>query len=158
MRRGHSRGCLRGLTVVTCKSQVTSVGGDMTTVQEVSEAVAAVASGTGPRVVGVSGRRAAGSGVVIGTDRVLTNAHNLFGEEVTVTFADGRTAPAKALGVDVEGDVAVLEVSTDGATPIAWANGDADTSIGAPVFALGNPGGHGLRVTFGLVSGTERSF
>ena len=30
--------------------------------------------------------------------------------------------------------------------------------IGTPVFALANPGGRGLRVTFGFVTGTERSF
>jgi serine protease Do len=30
--------------------------------------------------------------------------------------------------------------------------------IGKPVFALANPGGRGLRVTFGFVSGIERTF
>jgi serine protease Do len=30
--------------------------------------------------------------------------------------------------------------------------------IGMPVFALANPGGRGLRVTFGFVSGIERTF
>jgi serine protease Do len=87
---------------------------------------------------------------------VLTNAHNLFGEDVTVTFPDGHTASGKPLGVDVEGDVAVLEVETDGSGAIEWAS-DAP-EIGTPVFAVANPGGRGLRVTFGLVSGTERSF
>jgi serine protease Do len=31
-------------------------------------------------------------------------------------------------------------------------------TLGAPVLALANPGGRGLRVTFGLVSATDRSF
>ena len=130
----------------------------MATIQEVQQAVSGVAKTVGPRVVGVSGRRSAGSGVVLAPGKVLTNAHNLWGEEVEVTFADGRTATGKAVAVDREGDVAVLEVDTKDATPVEWANGSADTSIGAPVFALSNPGGRGLRVTFGLVSGTERSF
>ena len=130
----------------------------MATIQEFSQAVSGVAEGVGPRVVGVSGRRSAGSGVVVGANRVLTNAHNLWGEEVEVTFADGRTATGKAVAVDREGDVAVIEVDTKDAVPVEWANGSGDVSIGAPVFALANPGGRGLRVTFGLVSGTERSF
>jgi serine protease Do len=130
----------------------------MATIEGVKEAVSQVASTIGPRVVGVSGRRSAGSGVVIAPGRVLTNAHNLWGEEISVTFADGRTETGRAVAVDREGDVAVLEVDTKDATPVEWANGSADTSIGAPVFALSNPGGRGLRVTFGLVSGTERSF
>ncbi len=128
----------------------------MTTISDVQQAVSQVAGGTGRQVVGISGPRAAGSGVVVAKDRVLTNAHNLTGGEITVTFPDGRTAPAKALGVDTAGDVAVLEVPTNGSGPIEWA--DAEPSIGAPVFAVANPGGRGLRVTFGLVSGTDRSF
>lgn len=128
----------------------------MTTISDVQQAVSGVASSTGGRVVGISGRRAAGSGVVVGPDRILTNAHNLSGDEITVTFADGRTAPAKALGVDTDGDVAILEVPTNGSGAIEWSS---DTpGIGSPVFAVANPGGRGLRVTFGLVSGTERSF
>src|SRR5438309_3367695 len=130
----------------------------MATVQDVHQAVSKVATTVGPRVVGVSGRRSAGSGVVVAPGKVLTNAHNLSGEEVQVTFAGGRTATGKAVAVDPEGDVAILEVDTQDATPVEWANGSADLSIGAPVFALANPGGRGLRVTLGMVSGTERSF
>ncbi|MGH2759280.1 MAG: S1C family serine protease [Actinomycetota bacterium] len=122
------------------------------------EAVSGVAEAVGKRVVGVAGRRSAGSGVVVAPGRILTNAHNLWGEEVTITFADGRSVAAKTLGVDTEGDVAVLEVDTGDATPIDWTNGDGQPGIGAPVFGVANPGGRGLRVTFGLVSGTERSF
>jgi serine protease Do len=133
----------------------------MATIEGIQEAVSAVASGVGSSVVGVAGRRSAGSGVVVAPGRVLTNAHNLWRAEegVTVTFADGRTAEGKPAGVDTDADIAVLEVDTGDAPVIAW-NGDGlnGTSIGAPVFAVANPGGRGLRVTFGLVSGTQRSF
>ena len=132
----------------------------MTTISEISDAVGAVAGGAGTSVVGVAGRRSAGSGVVVAPGRVLTNAHNLWGRGengVTITFADGRTAQGKALGVDAEGDVAILEVDTGDSPSIDWA-GSSEVGIGAPVFAVANPGGRGLRVTFGLVSGTERSF
>ena len=40
---------------------------------------------------------------------------------------------------------------------LPWADGTA-ASIGTPVFALSNPGGRGLRVTFGFVSGVDRAF
>ncbi|MGH8934768.1 MAG: S1C family serine protease, partial [Acidimicrobiia bacterium] len=63
----------------------------------------------------------------------------------------------EVLGFDLDGDLAVLEAETDGAPPIAWASSDAP-EIGRPILALANPGGRGLRVTFGLISGTERSF
>jgi serine protease Do len=129
----------------------------MTTVEGLQEAVSTVAEQVGTRVVGVAGRRSAGSGVVLAPGRILTNAHNLWGEEVTVTFADGRTATAKAVGVDVEGDVAVLEVDTGDSAAIDW-DGSGEVGIGSPVFAVANPGGRGLRVTFGLVSGTDRTF
>ena len=131
----------------------------MTTIEGLQEAVGAVAAGVGNSVVGVAGRRSAGSGVVVAPGRVLTNAHNLWrtDEGISVTFADGRTADGKPLGVDADADVAVLEVDTGDAPVIAW-NGSSEVGIGAPVFAVANPGGRGLRVTFGLVSGTERSF
>jgi S1-C subfamily serine protease len=129
----------------------------MATIQEIQEAVSSVAQAVGPTVVGVAGRRSAGSGLVLAPGRILTNAHNLFGDEVAITFADGRTAQAKTSGVDREGDIAVLEVDTSDATALAW-NGAGDPTIGTAVFAVANPGGRGLRVTFGLVSGTERSF
>lgn len=131
----------------------------MTTIEGLQEAVGSVAAGVGTSVVGVAGRRSAGSGVVVAPGRVLTNAHNLWraDEGVSVTFADGRTAAATALGVDADADVAILDVDTADAPVVGW-NGSSDVGIGAVVFAVANPGGRGLRVTFGLVSGTQRSF
>ncbi|MFN2594918.1 MAG: S1C family serine protease, partial [Actinomycetota bacterium] len=60
-------------------------------------------------------------------------------------------------GRDVDGDVAVVTADTSAATAVEWGSVD-DIRIGTPVFALSNPGGRGLRVTVGFVSGTERSF
>ena len=129
----------------------------MSTIDAIQEAVAKVASEASGSVVGVGQRWALGSGVVVGDGRVLTNAHNVRRGEVTVSFADGRRATGRPLGVDVDGDLAVLEVDTAGCAPLEWAS-DATPDIGAPVFGISNPGGRGLRVTFGLVSGTQRSF
>ncbi|MGH2655881.1 MAG: S1C family serine protease [Actinomycetota bacterium] len=129
----------------------------MAALQELEEAVRAVADRVGPSVVGIGDRWGRGSGVVIGDGRVLTNAHNVRGDRVGVSFADGRVAEGSVAGVDVDGDLAVVTVETAGAPAPAWAEGDAP-GIGSAVFALANPGGRGLRVTFGMVSGTERSF
>jgi len=129
----------------------------MATIEGLQEAVAGVADRVGPSVVGIGHRWARGSGVVVAPGRILTNAHNLRGEEVTVTFADGRTERGRPAGVDLDGDIAVVEVDTQDAPSLAL-NGASAASIGTAVFALSNPGGLGLRVTFGLVSGTERSF
>ena len=48
-------------------------------------------------------------------------------------------------------------MNTAGAAALPWASGTA-AELGMPVFALSNPGGRGLRVTFGFVSGIERTF
>jgi serine protease Do len=128
----------------------------MAALQELEEAVRAVADRVGPSVVGIGDRWGRGSGVVIGEGRVLTNAHNVRGDRVSVSFPDGRVAEGSVAGVDVDGDLAVVTVETAGAPAPAWA--ESALGIGAAVFALANPGGRGLRVTFGMVSGTERSF
>lgn len=125
-------------------------------IEELGKAIAGVADTAGASVVGIGNRWRGGSGVVIGENRILTNAHNLHGDGVTVTFADGRTAEGSALGVDADGDLAVLEAATEGARALEL--GTEAPGIGAPVVALGNPNGHGPRVTFGFVSGTGRSF
>ena len=128
----------------------------MTALADLGDQIGEIAERVGPSVVGIGNRWRGGSGVVIAENRVLTNAHNLHGDEITITFADGRIANAKALGVDGDGDLAVLEVATEGA-PALEPGADAP-GIGTPVVALGNPNGHGPRVTLGFVSGTGRSF
>jgi serine protease Do len=116
-----------------------------------------VAEQVGNAVVGIGQRWGVGSGVVLAKGQILTNAHNVRGDEVNVTFPDGHTATGQVLGHDVDGDLAVIGVETDDLPAIEWATGDSP-GIGAPIFALSNPGGRGLRVTLGFVTGVERSF
>jgi serine protease Do len=106
--------------------------------------------------VGIGQRWGTGSGIVLGNGQVLTNAHNVRRDQVTVTFADGRTAEGSVAGHDTDSDLAVISVDTGEAQPLPWAS--ASVEVGTPVFALANPGGRGLRVTFGFVSGVERTF
>jgi S1-C subfamily serine protease len=123
----------------------------------IQEEIQGVVEQVGNAVVGIGQRWGVGSGVVLGKGQILTNAHNVRGDEVSVTFPDGHTATGRVLGHDVDGDIAVIGVETGDLQAIEWATGGAP-GIGAPVFALSNPGGRGLRVTLGFITGVERSF
>jgi S1-C subfamily serine protease len=129
----------------------------MAILDEIQEDIARLAEGAGSSVVGIGQRWGAGSGIVFGEGRVLTNAHNVRGDEVAVTFADGRSAQGTVVGRDIDADLAVIDTDTSGAPALPWADG-APASIGTALFALSNPGGRGLRVTFGFVSGIDRAF
>ncbi len=129
----------------------------MAILDEIQASIRQLAEGAGSSVVGIGQRWGAGSGIVLGEGRVLTNAHNVRGDQVAVTFAGGRTAEGSVAGHDIDGDLAVIAVDTGGVPALPWASG-ASAEIGMPVFALANPGGRGLRVTFGFVSGIERTF
>ena len=129
----------------------------MTILDEIGASIRQLAEGAGPSVTGIGQRWGAGTGIVLSEGKVLTNAHNVRGDQVTVTFADGRTADGTVAGRDIDGDLAVISVDTGAAPALPWAD-DASAEIGTPVFALANPGGRGLRVTAGFVSGTERTF
>src|SRR3954454_5938666 len=123
----------------------------------IQQTVTGVAERVGPAVAGLGRGWARGSGVVVAPGRVLTAAHVLRGDEVTVTFADGRSLPGRVTGADSDLDAGVVEGDTGGIVPVAWGD-PAALGAGAAVLALANPGGHGLRTTFGLVSATGRSF
>jgi serine protease Do len=128
----------------------------MTIFDEIQASIARLAEDAGSSVVGVGQRWGVGSGIVLGEGRVLTNAHNVRGSQVKVTLADGSTVEGNVTGHDIDGDLAVIEADTGQAPALSWAADAA--AIGTPVFALANPGGRGLRVTFGFVSGVDRSF
>lgn len=106
-------------------------------------------------VVRIGRHRGRGCGFVVDTGIVVTNAHNLRDRTTEVSFADGRAVQARALGVDLDGDLAVLEVDTGDAVPLAWADGSAE--LGDVVHAVARTG-DGVRVTTGAVSGVGRSF
>ena len=122
---------------------------------ELPKLLGAVVDRTGPSVVSI-GRRHRGSGVVIAQDRVLTNAHNVRGDEVTVTFAGGRSERGRVGGIDIDGDLAVVAVETGDAPAIAWT--DAQASLGTLVFGIAATAGGATRATIGYVSAVQRSF
>jgi serine protease Do len=126
---------------------------------ELQAAVTGAAERVGPSVIGLGRGWGRGSGAVTADGRVLTNAHVLRGDEVAAKRADGEFALGRVAGVDADLDVAVIDVDTAGAPAIAWDPAAVgELRAGSPVFALADPGGRGLRTTFGLVTATDRSF
>jgi len=128
----------------------------MTAIQELQAAITGVAGKSGQSIVGI-GSRQRGSGVVIADGKVLTNAHNVRGDEVTVTFADGRSTRGQVSGVDWDGDLAVISVDTGKVKALDWAEGGS-VDVGAVVFGAAATSGGGTRVTWGTVSAVARAF
>ena len=126
----------------------------MTHLADLQATIAGVAERVGPAVAAV-GRA---SGVVVGPGKVLTSAHPLDHREVAVGFAAGHASPGRLAGLDPDLDLAVVEVDTGDLAPVGWSSETEAPVVGTPVLALANPGGRGLRVTFGTVSATGRSF
>jgi len=128
----------------------------VTMIEELEGTLRGVAERVGPSVVRIGRGWGRGSGVVLAEGLVLTNAHNLRGDETTVTFADGRSATATVRGVDSDGDVVVLAVDTAAVAPISW--DPVEPAVGTAVIALANPAGRGLRATLGFVSAVGQTF
>jgi serine protease Do len=127
----------------------------MSFTDELQHAAATVAEAVGPATVRI-GRDGRGLGLVTAAGTVVTNAHNLRGAEVTVTFADGRRLVGAVRGVDGDGDLAAVAVDTADITPVAWS--DAPAALGTPVWTVAPAPGGGHRVTSGTVSSTGRPF
>jgi serine protease Do len=130
----------------------------MSAVTDLSDLISSAAERVGPAVVGIGRGWGLGSGVVVETGQVLTSAHNLRRDEVTVTFADGRREVGRAAGIDPDLDLAVVAGDTGDTPAVSWEPEATDSPVGAAVVALANPGGRGLRATLGFVSSAGRSF
>jgi len=123
---------------------------------QLSDAARSVVSTAGPSVVRIAGGWRPASGVVVADGTILTNAHNVRGADVLVTYTDGRTAVGTMAGTDIDGDLAVIHADTTGITPVIWAPDEA-AAVGDVVFALAATL-DGCRLTVGFVSGVARTF
>ncbi|MGI3781859.1 MAG: trypsin-like peptidase domain-containing protein [Janthinobacterium lividum] len=134
--------------------------------------ISAAAAKIDPSVVTITVRAGnsgdIGSGVVLDTDgHILTNNHVVSAAQsssgqgsgqtsLTVTFPDGRTAPATIVGTSTTNDLAVIKV--DGVSdlkPATFAKSDA-LQVGQAVVAAGAPLGLSESITSGIVSNTAR--
>jgi S1-C subfamily serine protease len=100
-----------------------------------------------------------GSGFVLDTEgHIITNAHVINdASEINVTFNDGYVAEARADGIDLFSDLAVLSVDVDSSRlfPVTIADSDA-VRVGERAIAIGNPFGLASSMTVGIVSGLGR--
>mgnify|MGYP001344841127 CR=1 FL=1 len=98
-----------------------------------------------------------GSGVAVGSDGyILTNHHVVNGvQEIRVTLADNRVAPARLVGSDSASDLAVLQVTVDRLPALAWGDSEA-LKAGEFVLAFGSPFRMRGSVSHGIVSGKGR--
>jgi serine protease Do len=98
-------------------------------------------------------RPQSGSGFVIERDgQILTNFHVIQdAERIVVKFSDGRSLPARVLGIDPDTDIALIKVDASN-LPVAPL-GDSDSiRVGEWVCAIGNPLAYEHTVTVGVVS------
>ncbi|MGE0072946.1 MAG: trypsin-like peptidase domain-containing protein, partial [Thiomonas sp.] len=99
-----------------------------------------------------------GSGVIVSPNGyILTNNHVVEGaDQIEVTLADGRQAPATLVGRDPDTDLAVLRIRLDHLPVITFGN-DANAHVGDVVLAIGYPFGVGQTVTQGIISALGRT-
>ena len=100
--------------------------------------------------------QAQGSGFFISGDGyIVTNNHVVdHATEVTITTSDGKSMPAKVIGVDSKTDLALLKAEGSDFPYVTFA---AHTPrVGDWVIAVGNPFGLGGTVTAGIVSARGR--
>ncbi len=99
-----------------------------------------------------------GSGVVVSPQGyILTNNHVIAGaEQIAVILPNGVELDARAVGADIETDIAVLKVQST-ALPTVTLGSSETLKVGDVVLAIGNPFGFGQTVTLGIVSATGRS-
>ncbi len=103
--------------------------------------------------------QAAGSGFILDDQgHIITNNHvvaNATG--ITVVFYDGTQESAKLSGVDVDSDLAVLQVKNlpKGTIALPLANSD-NVQVGEWVMAIGNPFALGTSMSIGIVSAVGR--
>jgi serine protease Do len=100
--------------------------------------------------------QAQGSGFFISADGyIVTNDHVVdHATEVTITTSEGKSMPAKVIGVDTKTDLALLKAQGSDFPYVTFAT--HTPRVGDWVIAVGNPFGLGGTVTAGIVSARGR--
>jgi 2-alkenal reductase len=128
---------------------------------ELEAKLIAVYAAANPSVVSIqTSAGATGSGYVYAEGGyIVTNYHVVAGaRQIEVDFADGSAEWAEVVGTDAANDLAVLQVSEvpAGAVPLALATGEV-VRVGQLVVAIGSPYGEQGSMSFGIVSGLDRT-
>jgi S1-C subfamily serine protease len=102
-----------------------------------------------------NGRRGSGAGTIWHADGlILTNAHVVGRQSLSVTLADGRKLPARLLAHSQEFDLAALAVDATGMPTVVLGRSE-ELRPGQWVLALGHPWGVIGAVTAGVVIGLD---
>ena len=104
-----------------------------------------------------SDARFAGSGFVISRDGlIVTNAHVASPDgmqaQLTVETLDGKSLPARLLGLDAPSDLALLKIEENTLPPLEWGDSTA-IRVGQETWAIGNPLDIGISIARGTMSG-----
>ncbi len=123
--------------------------GAMSKLNEFSQELISLVRQAGAFTVAVNGRRRlASSGIAWGGDLVVTAAHTLKREDITVHTADGRELPARLAARDSR-DLALLKVEGLAAPPIVTA---PSVEVGQLVLAVARSPVDGLGTSLGVLS------
>jgi len=119
---------------------------------ELSDAMANAAEQAGKSTVLVDARRRIpASGIAFANDMILTADHVVEKEEdIRVLLGDGSELTARLAGRDPGTDLAVLKLSSAGATPAQVAKVPA--RVGQFVLAIGRPSNKGIESSFGTIN------
>lgn len=128
----------------------------MAMIEEFQAAGADVVQRLSPGVVRIGRGPGRGAGILISSDSVVTNAHNLRGAETTVTFADGEGSVGTVAGIDLDHDLAVLRIEAVDRPVPSW--GADAPGLGAAVFVVTAPADVAIRLSFGMISALDRAF
>ncbi|MFC6659830.1 trypsin-like peptidase domain-containing protein [Deinococcus multiflagellatus] len=118
----------------------------MTLLTDLSSALADAVQAAAPSLVTVLAARPV-SGTVVASGQVLTVAHLLHTDDVTILGADGQSRSAVVAGRDPSTDLALLRV--EGLDAPALAPG-AEVRVGELLLAVGRPSS-GLQATLGFM-------
>jgi S1-C subfamily serine protease len=128
----------------------------MSTLTDLSEALAGAVQTAGSSVVRVEGRRRIpASGIAWSADGLIITAHHVIesDEGIRVGLASGETVAAELVGRDHTTDLAVLRTQEKGLSVPRWMETEA-VKVGHLVLALGRPG-ESVLATMGIVSALD---
>jgi serine protease Do len=97
-----------------------------------------------------SGGTSSGSGVLIASGQILTNAHVLRGRHIQIETWEGTVLPVSAVKLNRSRDLALLSVSLSRTPPLPLGDSKA-LKPGTPVFAVGHPLGFVGAVSSGII-------
>lgn len=110
---------------------------------------------------GPTAQEGTGSGVIIDAKKgyIVTNVHVIEGaQQMYVTLSSGQRCDVKIVGIDVDTEIALLQLVDPPEDLTQAIMGDSSAlEVGQRVLAIGNPFGLNRTLTVGVVSSLERS-